>query len=165
MKMDQLHPAIEFYQYLYRRCENGFLNFRCLPSGKSIFVDLKNINTIPALLWKHRTENVYCGVATHEKDNGTKMGIVKIPALHVDLDLYKFNEKEQAEIYKQIEEFVLKPTALIYSGGGKYLFWFLKEPAQKEEVPHSRKTTQTSCNFFSRGHGRDGCKPNFKNTG
>jgi hypothetical protein len=129
------HPCILFLKSLYQNCEGGFINLRFLPSKKSIFISISEIDSIPSILKSHDKENCYFGVATRVEGDGTKEGILQIPALWVDLDTYKLTDVEKKESRQRYKDFRLKPTYIIDSGGGRYLLWQLKEPATKGDIP------------------------------
>jgi hypothetical protein len=129
------HPCIPFLKSLYQNCESGFINLRFLPSKKSKFISISEIDSIPAILKKHEAENCYFGVATRVEGDGTKEGILQIPALWVDLDTYKLTDPEKEESRQRYKDFRLKPTYIIDSGGGRYFLWQLKEPATKGDIP------------------------------
>jgi hypothetical protein len=129
------HPAVTFLKSLYQYCDEGSINLRFLPSGENQFFPLEKINSIPAILEAHKGQNAYFGVATRVDGDGSKNGIIEIPALWVDLDVYKLTDKQKEESRQRYKEFPLKATSIIDSGGGCYLLWMLKEPASKDEIP------------------------------
>jgi hypothetical protein len=66
--------------------------------------------------------------------NGSKEGIVEIPALWCDVDVTKGSPAY--DHFKQIyKDFSLKPSILVESGGGYHLYWPLKEPASRIDIP------------------------------
>ena len=68
--------------------------------------------------------NLYLGVATRE-GGGTKEHCREVPAFWVDID-FKDLPREIAE--PRIDRFSCAPSAVIESGGGLHLYWFLTEP-------------------------------------
>ena len=135
------HQTITFIKFLYQHCEEGFINLRFLHKdrdpAKTVqkFIPLAAIESIPKILENHiKQYNCYFGVATRVEGDGSKNGTIQIPALWVDLDLYKLSDKQKEESRQRYRDFPLKPTFVIDSGGGRYLLWILREPASKEEV-------------------------------
>ncbi len=124
-----------FLKSLYQHCNEGFIKFRFLPPEKNQFIPLTKISHISSILEAHKGQNVYFESATRINGDGTKQGIVKIPALYVDIDLYSLTDKRKEENRQRFKNFPLKPTFVIDSGGGRYFLWMLKEPASREEIP------------------------------
>ncbi len=132
------HPAIIFLESLYKNCDKGLINLRFLPSAKNYFIPISEISTIPTILETHQDQNAYFGVATRENGDGTKKGIIEIPALWLDLDLEVLDEvKEENELYGIFFNFPLEPTLIVLSGGGIHAYWRLKEPILKEEASNA----------------------------
>ena len=124
------YDVVSFLKFLYERCEGGFINLRLLPSAKSLFVPLPEIDSIPAILKSHKKENVYFGACTRKDGDGTKAGIVQIPFLWLDKDGGSLTE---------IMESPLPPSAVIETSSGRYqAFWILKEPLDRHVSLKSR---------------------------
>jgi hypothetical protein len=126
------HPAISFFKSLYKNCDQGFINLRFLPSGKNSFVPLNEIETIPSIVDSHQDQDAYFGVATRENGDGTKQGIIQIPALWVDLDVDPLSDKDKP--LSAFFEFLLEPSFVVLSGGGIHAYWILKESAHREDL-------------------------------
>jgi putative DNA primase/helicase len=120
-----------------------------LPSGKNLFIPLSEIDSIPAILEANRSQNIYFGVATRIKGNGTKSGILQIPGLWVDIDSKDLIEGKIREIQKLIRDFPLKPSFVINSGGGLHLYFLLKEPATKEDIPRVENLLRRLAHYFN----------------
>jgi len=129
------HPSVTFLKSLYQHCDGGFINLRFLPSKESQFIPFLEINSIPKILEPNKSQNAYFGVATRAEGDGSKGGILKIPALWTDLDVYKLSDEQKAASRQRYKDFPLKSSYIIDSGGGRYLLWMLKEPASKEDIP------------------------------
>lgn len=133
--MEREHPSITFLKALYKNCDQGFINIRFLPSAKNFFIPLTEVKTIPSILTAHQDQDVYFGVATRQNGDGTKQGIIQIPALWVDYDLdisaEAYGEKELYSIFFNLP---VEPTFIILTGGGFHAYWRLKEPVGREEV-------------------------------
>jgi hypothetical protein len=142
------YGATEFLKFLYQSCDGGSINLRFLPSTKNLFIPLSEIDSIPAILEVRKGENIFFGIATRRKGDGTKDGIIEIPVLLVDLDTYKLSNEEREETRQRYKDFPLKATFEINSGGGRYLLWVLKDSATQEDIPHVENITQRLISFF-----------------
>ena len=142
------HPSIAFLKALYRNCEQGFINLRFLPSGANLFVPLPRIDTIPTLLEAHKGENAYFGVSTRKNGDGTKQGIIQIPALWLDLDLKGSTNEEREKLEIKLDGFPLNPTYIIESGGGFHIYWQLKEPTSREGIPQVEDVLRRLATYF-----------------
>lgn len=142
------HPSITFLKSLYQHCEGGFVNLRFLPSKENLFISLSEIDRILAIMEPHKGQNSYFGVATRVEGDGTKQGILQVPVLWVDLDLYKLSDEKKQESRQRYKDFLLKASFIIDSGGGCYLLWMLKEPASKEEIPRVENLLKRLAFFF-----------------
>lgn len=136
-KQSSEHQSITFLKSLCQHCDDGkgFINLRFLPSAKNHFIPLSEIKSIPAILETHRGENAYFGVATRVEGDGTKKGIVEIPSLWCEIDSEGLGEEAKNEIRQRYQDFPLRPSVLLNSGGGIHIYWKLKTPATKEEIP------------------------------
>lgn len=100
---------------------------------KQAFFMLDDDKGINSFIHKHiNTHDLYFGVATRDSGGGKKENIKDIPALWVDLD-YKNISPDEAT--KRTENFIHRPTVIVESGGGLHLYWLLKEPCGKVEIP------------------------------
>ena len=81
---------------------------------------------ITPLLESHKSTNSFYGVALRNGNNGTKEGILEIPALWVDLD---------GSPLKKVSESPWKPSAVIQTSPEKFhIYWKFREAASKEET-------------------------------
>ena len=142
------HPSVSLLKSVYQHCGEGFINTRFLPSAKNHFIPLKVINYISKILEINKDQNAYFGVATRINGDGSKNGIIQIPVLWLDLDLYKLTDKEKEESRQRYKEFPLKTAFAIDSGGGRYLLWMLKEPASREEIPEVETRLKWLASYF-----------------
>jgi len=142
------HQTINFLRSLYQHCDEGFINLRFLPSKKSLFIPLSETDSISTILEAHKVQNIYYGVAARRNDDGSKDGIIQIPALWIDLDLYKLTDEEKGASRQRYREFPLKATFIIDSGGGRYLLWVLKDHASKKEIPKVENLLKRLASFF-----------------
>lgn len=150
------HPCVSFLKSIYQHCDEGFVNLRFIPKDdtkpvEESFIPLGEIDNIPHKLEDYTKDYACCfGVATRTKDDGSKQGIIQIPALWCDLDTYKLTDQEKSESRQQYRDFPLKPTFTIDSGGGRYLLWMLKESAAREEISRLENLLKR---FASQFHG------------
>lgn len=144
-EMQDKPPAVAIFEALYQDCEEeGHINLRFLPSKKNIFIPLPQINNIPSVLASHRDQNCYFGVATRSNGNGTAQGIMQVPALWLDLDT------PANDAGKKFKEFPLPPTFSLETSTEKYqVFWVLREPVGKEEIPHVEDLLRRLAVYFS----------------
>jgi hypothetical protein len=142
------NSTVTFLKFLYRHCEEGFINLRFLPSKESLFIPLSEIHSIPPILEAHRDQNTFFGIALRNDGDGSKQGIIHIPALWIDLDLYKLTDGEKEESRKRYKDFPLKATFIIDSGGGRYLLWMLKEPASREKILKTEDILKRFASYF-----------------
>jgi hypothetical protein len=148
--MEFEHSSITFLKSLYKNCDRGFINIRFLPSAKSFFVPLTEVKTIPSILTTHQDQNAYFGVATRENGDGTKQGIIQIPALWLDYDLELLAEAQgEKELYSIFFNFPLEPTFITLSGGGIHAYWRLKEPLQREDISNVEELLKRLASYFN----------------
>ena len=144
-----------FLKSLYQHCDQGFINLRFLHRDKDPtktvqkFIPLSEIESIPRILKNCTGQyNFYFAGATRVEGDGSRNGIIEIPTLWVDLDLYKLSDEKKEESRQRYKDFPLKPTFVIDSGGGRYLLWMLKEPASKEEIPRVGNLLKRLASYF-----------------
>ena len=154
-KQTNEHPAITFLKSVYQHCERGFINLRFLPKDPTKptinrFISILEIDSIRQTLKLYQeTYNCHFGVATRVEGDGSKMGILQIPALWVDVDMEGFLEEKKNEIRQRYQDFSLKPSFLFNSGGGIHIYWLLKAPASKEEIPQVENFLKRLTFYFS----------------
>lgn len=137
--------VIPFLKSLFDHCEKGFINLRFLPSAKNLFIPLSEIDSIPTILESRKGKNIYFGVSTRVKRDGTKAGILEIPCLHVDVD---FKGISLDGIERLLKDFLLKPTFIISSGGGLHLYFKLKELATRDDIPRIENLNRRLASYF-----------------
>jgi primase-like protein len=78
-----------------------------------------------------KIRDVYAGVAPRSGEDGTRVGVSRIPALWADLDLKDgYTRKSRLEQLKGLPCF---PSVLVWSGGGFHSYWLLRAPAESPE--------------------------------
>jgi len=152
------HQAITFLKSLYSYCNGGFIHILLIDrAGIAInkFVSIEKIDSIPSFLRAYALSgyNIFWGVATRVDGDMTKEGIVEIPCLWVEIDLTDkkgadIPEDEKKEILRQLNDFPLKPTFVINSGGGLHVYWKLKTPLSKSEIPLAENLLKKLAFYF-----------------
>jgi hypothetical protein len=148
------HLSIIFLKFLYQHCHEGLINLRFLPkdSTKCIterFLSLDQIDSIPLILKPYEKEfHCFFGVATRKDGDGTKAGIVEIPAFWVDVDFGKMTSVQLEELRKKDKELPIKPSASVNSGGGYHGYWLLKEPATQEDLRRIEDILNRLADYF-----------------
>lgn len=121
--------AIDFFRALYRRCSpEGQIEFLFIPSREQIFIPLSRLKlpTFP------KDQNVYFGVATRNDNGGGKENLEQIPALWIDYDRKGMSVRNFRE---KLELFRFRPSIIMETGGGSHIYWLLRRPATKEDIP------------------------------
>ena len=78
------------------------------------------------LMQRANGANLYVGVAKRrDRTSGKKENCAGLYALFVDLD---FSTTPEADARKRLAECPLSPSAIVASGGGLHVYWFLIEP-------------------------------------
>lgn len=124
--------TIRFLTALYARSDGGFVELRPIrPRGggalKQQFFAVTELSQVADRCQRLReAADVYVGVATRTRQEGTKAAIDKVPAVWVDFD------RDDAAL--DIVEFPLSPSVVIESGtpGHLHAYWFLEEPIKPE---------------------------------
>src|SRR5262245_49827974 len=74
----------------------------------------------------HRGPDVYVGVASRvDSSSGTLENCQHLGALFIDID---FKATPETDARARLERFPLAPSAVVRTGGGKHVYWFLREP-------------------------------------
>lgn len=123
------YTAGDFFKAIYKRCTKGQVEFRSLPSLRRRFVSLSNLQTLSPF---SKTDNHFFGVGTRDGSGGGKNNLVENPALWVDID---FKKTAREEFERKLADFPLKPSIIVETGGGYHVYWLLKEPCPKEDIP------------------------------
>jgi hypothetical protein len=138
---DTLTPAQALLTALFGRCTQGEIEFRTLPNVLRRWLKREEL---PKLPFFPPGQNVFFGVGTR-KGGGSKEHVVEIPALWIDLDL---KEDLSPEDLTRTKEFPWPPSAVINSGGGWHVYWFLKAPGQKEDIPRIEGRLKALAAYF-----------------
>lgn len=135
--------AREFLSGLYRNCDQGFIEFRYLPACKRTFIPLSEIKALPSF---PPDQNIYFGVGTRDGKGGTKDNIVQIPAFWIDVDFKKIRRDEGE---RRLQQFQLTPSAVVETGGGYHIYWFLDSPLGKDDISKVESILKRLAMFFN----------------
>ena len=131
----------QLFSALYINCEESArLNLRAIPlkTGRDKIVnadiEIAQAEKIDHFCRQYDISNFlgcYFAISTRNGGRG-KNHIDEIPSLWADIDFKDSSEDNARQILKN---FYFQPSALVASGGGLQAYWFLKEPATKDEIP------------------------------
>lgn len=135
------------FDTLYGDCQ-GYLELRAMRDKKVknreffILSDTKRIKSWVAMLGKQH--DLYFAIATRngKTGKGTKEDIVNVPAVFLDID---FNKVDEGSAIAKLDAFPLQPTIRVMSGGGLHVYWCLKEPADREDIPQLETIMRGLC--------------------
>ncbi len=147
------NEIVSFLKSLFQNCTQGFIEFRFLHKDKNEvkreWIPLNEIESIPDRLIRYvGSYNCYFGVATRERGRGKKEDVIQFPCLWVDLDIDKFSTEEKERIQQLYKDFSLKPSFCIATGGGVHIYWVLREPATKEDIPQIENLLDRLVSYF-----------------
>lgn len=118
--MDQ---PVDFIKILHENCP-GNTELRAFKKPNQCFcADIAEVEQRLAEV-PEKTE-VYIGVARRKGMDGSKAGVLAIPALWVDID---FKDVAEEEARALIANFTQQPSITVESGGGLHLYWLLNQP-------------------------------------
>jgi len=124
----------EFLKSVFQFCD-GHLELRAIPSRAQTFIHLDDpdlAEKVDRFCESNKKNHIYYGAGTRDGKGGRKENIVDIPVLWTDID-FKDTPKEIAA--DKLKKFPFKPSFTVKSGGGAHLYWLLKEPGQKDDIP------------------------------
>lgn len=103
----------------------GNIEIRCFPSRSQLFS--RDKKEITSFIKAHLHENVFFGVCTRRDRDGSKRGVLEVPAIWADVDFkdYPGGELEAREV---VRNFPRKPSMVVMSGHGAHLYWILRQP-------------------------------------
>lgn len=133
--------AVTFFKLLFQHCDQGTINLRFVHKENpqqvsNEFIALSEIERIPKVVKKYEDDHhCFFGVATRIEGDGTKGGISQIPVLWADFDWKGLSPEERDRRKSHIRDHALKLSLSVNSGGGAHVYWLLREPASKEEIP------------------------------
>jgi hypothetical protein len=137
-----MEQAAKFIETLYQHCDEGYIEFRYLPSGKQEFV-VKSDFKLPSF---PKEQDIHFGVATRDGKGGTKNNILQFPCLWVDID---FKDIPEDEANERLRHSPLQPTITVMSGNGYHIYYMFKEPVGKVDIPLIVKTNKKLAHYFN----------------
>ncbi len=102
----------QFFDPIFGQAK-GLIEIRCLPSRDQLFS--RNKLEIEKFIQNHIGENVYFGVSTRKDKDGSKAGVLEVPALWADID-WKDLPGGVADANERIKAFPLKPSIAVLDG-------------------------------------------------
>jgi putative DNA primase/helicase len=123
-------PLTDFLAALFDGCE-GFMEFRALPStarADRLFalIAAQPPRIITPWLAAHVSQDLYLGVSSRRNQlAGDLAHCQHLGALFVDVD---FKATPEPEARARVARCPLPPSAVVQSGGGLHVYWFLREP-------------------------------------
>jgi RepB DNA-primase from phage plasmid/Primase C terminal 1 (PriCT-1) len=120
-------PLADFLAALFAGCE-GFMEFRAFPSKARLFppITTEPPRILGSFLAGRASENLYIGVSSRRDQAGGDLAHCRhLGALFADVD---FKETAEPEARDRIARCPLRPSALVHSGGGLHIYYFLREP-------------------------------------
>jgi len=115
----------EFFGALFH-FGDGLIEFRVLPSISRTFEEPGDLAAVQRFINNHPHENVYFGVAARrDKSSGRTENCSFIRAVFADID---FKDIPEPEAIIALENFPLRVSFLVNSGGGFHVYWLLQNP-------------------------------------
>lgn len=99
-----------------------------------------------------RGRNIYFshGIRDPEtKKPGLKEAVVALCGYWVDID---FKDTDEQDVRQKMEEFPLKPSAIIQTGGGLHLHWLFREPESADEPEEHEAVLHGLVDYFGGDH-------------
>jgi P4 family phage/plasmid primase-like protien len=137
--------ATDFFNTLFESSlqgECGEIEIRIFPKGgyaRSLFFGSGSQAAERAYELCNEGENIYFGVNPRVGKIGKKENVKFLCSFHAEVDYGKegHNKPSKHQTYeeclKAIQEFQIKPTVIVHSGGGFHCYWVLDNPAKVED--------------------------------
>lgn len=126
--------TIEFLENHFRYCDGGVLELRAIEIGQGsrdrMFTPLGALGGVKAFCSKNVGFDIYFGVGARDGAGGTAEHVAQIPCCWVDID-FKHIDKRLA--WDNLKNFPFKPSVVVKSGGGIHCYFYLSEPAEKDD--------------------------------
>ena len=138
----------EFFKVLYQRCTQGQVEFRFIPPEKKpqnpVVTKFTPLSDFKLPLFP-KGKNIYFGVATRDGIAGTKSNLIEIPALWTDLD---FKATPPKTLREKFQDFPLKTSLVVETGGGYHAYCLLREPSTKDDILKIEGYLKRIASFF-----------------
>lgn len=116
----------EFFRALFSNCD-GLIELRALPQIARCFVTLDESTIGREFIVTNGHQNLYVGVATRrDARSGELQNCQRLGALFADID---FKTTPENDARARLSRSLLPPSAIVQSGGGLHVYYFLREPA------------------------------------
>jgi hypothetical protein len=130
---DDSPSRADFLAALFNGCQ-GVIECRALPSKARAFFQQDDEAGMSTFLAANRSQNLYLGISTRRDDSSGRLENCRHLGSHfVDVD-YRVTPEPEAR--QRLAQFPLPPSAVINSGGGLHVYWFLRTPL---ELPDAAK--------------------------
>jgi hypothetical protein len=107
--------------------DDGFIEVRALPSKDRIFIRPGDMAAMNRFVNNHQRENLFFGVAARrDSASGALKNCTLLACLFADVDFKAFPSPEAARA--KLEQFPLRPSYIVHSGGGLHGYWMLNDP-------------------------------------
>jgi hypothetical protein len=144
----------EFLGQVFQGVDDGFVTLNCLRERlSSTRLSVTDLSGVDAFVDQHKETLYYNVGVTREclKDGvrGSKADVSAVCCLWADVDMPKEEQKKQKKyptrdaIDKALADMPLPYTALVHTGGGVHVYWFLKEPYAIGSVTDAEKFENT----------------------
>jgi hypothetical protein len=136
-RLDSATKLGDFLAALHVDCK-GLIELRALPSAARAFTQLGDDHAVARFADAHTNENVFIGIATRRNESGGKLENCRhLGALFADID---FKVTPEREARQRLARFVFPPSAVVHSGGGLHVYWWLREPIElPDEAAHAKQ--------------------------
>jgi hypothetical protein len=127
----------DFLTALHAGCE-GLCELRALPSEARTFTPVGDAQAVARFVTSHTNEDLYVGIATRRDVSSGKLENCRhLGALFADID---FKSTPEPEARGRLARFPLAPSAVVQSGGGLHVYWWLREPLElPNEAAHAKQ--------------------------
>ena len=126
--------TLEFLKNHFRYCDGQTVELRAIRVGGGVVdrlhVPLDDLAGVDVFCNRNRANNVYFGVGVRDGVGGKAENITQIPCTWVDIDFKDINKRLA---WKNFKQFPFKPSVFVKSGGGIHCYFYLSEPAEKED--------------------------------
>lgn len=134
-----------FLAELFSGCDEGFITLvRFGAGGRPVSkrIPATSPELADAFVAEHTITLYYnvglCRSDLGESVRGSKADVSAVTCLWMDIDLPKADSKKKYPPYEHVigalADMPLKYSALVHTGGGLHVYWFLNEPAQFSEL-------------------------------
>jgi hypothetical protein len=122
--------VITAHRFLNALIPEGLINCRAIDYTKqkptiNDFFPAGDHTSIQQFIQQHGDVEIYFGVVSRWIRDGSTKGCGNAFAIFADID---FKESSEAEARSRLAAFPLKPSIVVWSGGGLHVYWLLQAP-------------------------------------